>query len=99
MVERQVRSSGRVHCSLPEARDYDIEPHLRADQGSSAGVADATAAVVRTIQFTFGGGAAQADAAEPDSDDEDATMGKVPEDTAAEGCEALSALLQRCPQL
>ena len=99
MVERQVRSSGRVHCSLPEARDYDIEPHLQADQGSSAGVADATAAVVRTIQFTFGGGAAQADAAEPDSDDEDATMGKAPEDMAAEGCEALSALLQRCPQL
>ena len=96
MVERQVRSSGRVHCSLPEAQDYDIEPHLQADQASSAGVADATAAVVRTLQFTFGGAAA--DAKEPDSDDEDATMGKVPEDTAAEGCEALSALLQRCPQ-
>ena len=99
MVERQVRSSGRVHCSLPEARDYDIEPHLRADQGSSAGVADATAAVVRTLQFTFGGGAAQADGTEESESDEDATMGNVPEDTAAEGCEALSALLQRCPQL
>ena len=98
MLERQVRSSGRVHCSLPTAQDYDIEPHLQADQGSSAGVADATAAVVRTLAFTFGGGA-EADAEEPDSDDEDATMGKVPEDTAAEGCEALSALLQRCPQL